>query len=47
MPRNEEECRAFARECFSLAIAEDDLDRREALLVEGEEWMLKARLWFA
>lgn len=40
-----EECRERARAIFAEAVAEEDLTRREALLIRGERWMSHWRFW--
>ncbi|GEM_PF-4147288 len=40
-----EECRDRARDCFALAVAEDDERRREQHLRDGEMWMSRWRFW--
>jgi hypothetical protein len=43
--RTAEGCRDRAREFFALAVAEDDLEQREAWLEQGERWMTRWRYW--
>ena len=45
LPVSADCCRVRARSLFARAVAEDDLGRRERLLVEGEQWMMRWRLW--
>jgi hypothetical protein len=40
-----ENCRERARECFGLAVAEPDDERREQHLRDGEMWMSRWRFW--
>lgn len=40
-----DDCRERARQFFALAVAEDDLEQREAWLIQGERWMQRWRLW--
>lgn len=44
-PLTAEQCRERARELFAQAVAEDDLMKREALLIRGERWMSYWRFW--
>lgn len=43
--RTADDCRERARRFFALAVAEDDLERREAWLIQGERWMQRWRYW--
>lgn len=40
-----DDCRERARRFFALAVAEDDLEQREAWLQQGERWMQRWRFW--
>lgn len=40
-----QECREIARRYFAVAIACDDDNLRERLLVKGEEWLANWRFW--
>jgi hypothetical protein len=43
--RTADDCRERARQFFARAVAEDDLEQREAWLMQGERWMRRWRFW--
>lgn len=40
-----DDCRDRARGFFARAVAEEDLEKREAWLAQGERWMQRWRFW--